>query len=208
MAALVGYQADLYMASGASVTFTNEVMTDSGDHKTYNVAVGNTAHRYWDDTQALTIQTSPDGTTWTTVTTGFTVRYVGGQVTFTTADATRQVRASGKYLAISQVGSAYDWELSPTANIMDITTFGNAWKQKISGMKDATAKASKYFIDGTFAALLGSRFVVIFYINQVAGTRFEAFAWLKSRPTKVGVDAVIDEELDFEIDGQCYFQAS
>lgn len=208
MAAIAGYQADLYMASGASVTFTQEVMTDSGDHKTYNVATGNTAHRYWDDQSALTIQTSPDGTTWTTVTTGFTVRYVGGQVTFTTADATRQVRASGKYLAISQVGSAYDWELSPTANIIDITTFGNAWKQKISGMKDATAKASRYFLDGTFFNLLGSRFVIIFYVAFSAGTRFEAFAWLKTDPTKVGVDAVIDEELDWEIDGQLFYQAS
>lgn len=208
MAAIAGYQADLYMASGASVTFTQEVMADFGDHKTYNVATGNTAHRYWDDQSALTIQTSPDGTTWTTVTTGFTVRYVGGQVTFTTADATRQVRASGKYLAISQVGSAYDWELSPTANILDITTFGNGWKQKISGMKDATAKASKYFIDGTFFNLLGSRFVIIFYVAFSAGTRFEAFAWLKTDPTKVGVDAVIDEELDLEIDGQLFYQAS
>src|SRR6185437_12827034 len=106
MAALVGYQADLYMASGTSVTFTNEVMTDSGDHKTYTVATGNTAHRYWDDQSALTIQTSPDGVTWTTQTTGFTVRYCGGVVTFTTVDATREVRASGKYLPISQVGQA------------------------------------------------------------------------------------------------------
>lgn len=209
MAALVGYQADLYMASGTSVTFTNEVMTDSGDHQTYNVAVANTAHRYWDDTSALTIQTSPDGTTWTTQTTGFTVRYVGGQVVFTAVDATRQVRASGKYLPISQVGQAYDWELSPTANILDVTTFnGGGWKQKISGLHDATAKASRYFLDGTFFGLLGSRFVMVFYVAQAAGTRFEAFAWLKSDPTKVGVDAVIDEELDFEIDGTLSFLAS
>lgn len=209
MTALTGTQADLYMASGTSVTFTSEVMTDSGDHQTYKVATGNTAHRYWDDQSALTIQTSPDGTTWTTVTTNFTVRYVGGVVTFTTVDATRQVRASGKYLPISQIGQAYDWELSPTVNILDTSTFGNGgWKTKQAGLHDATAKASRYFLDGTFFGLLGSRFVVIFYPNFSAGTRFEAYAWLKSDPTKVGVDALIDEELDWEIDGSIYYLAS
>lgn len=209
MTALVGYNADLYMASGVGVTFTDEVMTDSGDHETYNVAVGNTAHRYWDDTSALTIETSPDGVTWTAATAGtFTVRYCGGVVTFTTVDATRQVRASGKYLAISQIGQAYNWELSPTANIYDVSVFGTGWKQKVSGLKDASAKASRYFLDGTFFNLLGSRFVIIFYVAFSAGTRFEAFAWLKSDPTKVGVDAVIDEELDFELDGPAYYLAS
>ena len=208
MAALVGYLADLYMASGTSVAFTAEVMTDSGDHQTYNVAVGNTAHRYWDDKSALTIQTSPDGVTWTTVTTGFTVRYVGGQVTFTTVDATREVRASGNYLPISQVGQAYEWEVSPSANVIDVSVFGSAWKTKIVGLHDSTAKASRYFLDGTFFNLLGSRFVVVFYVDFATNTRFEAYAWLKTTPEKVGVDAVIQEELDWEIDGQLYYQAS
>jgi hypothetical protein len=206
MAALAGYNADLYMASGTSVTMTNEVMTDSGDHQTYNA--GTAAHRYWDDQSALTVQTSPDGVTWTTVTVGFTVRYCGGVITFTSAVAGRQVRVTGKYLPISQVGSAYDWEVSPSANIIDITTFGNAWKQKMAGLHDATAKASKYFIDGTFFGLLASRFVIIFYTNFSAGTRFEAYAWLKSDPVKVGVDAIISTEIDFEIDGQLFFMAS
>lgn len=208
MTALAGFQADLYMASGTSLAFTNEVMTNSGDNMTYTVATGNTAHRYWDDKSALTIATSPDGITWTTVTTGFSVRYCGGVVTFTSAVAGRQVRASGNYLPISQIGQAYDWELSPSANIYDISTFGNGWKTKLAGMKDASAKASRYFLDGTFFNLLGGRFVIIFYVAFTAGTRFEAYAWLKTTPEKVGVDAVIAEELDFEIDGPLYYQAS
>ncbi len=130
-------------------------------------------------------------------------------MTFTSAVVGRQVRATGKYLPISQIGQAYNWEVSPTANIMDVTTFsGGGWKQKIAGLHDASAKASRYFLDGTFFGLLGGRFVVIFYVAQAAGTRFEAFAWLKSDPTKVGVDAVVDEELDFDIDGTIYFMAS
>ena len=208
MAALVGYSADLYMASGAGVTFTAEVMTDSGDHQTYNA--GTTTHRYWDDTSALTIEVSTDGgVTWNAAAAGtFSVRYCGGVVTFTTSNAARQVRATGKYLAISQIGQAYEWELSPSANIYDVSVFGNGWKQKVSGLKDASAKASSYFVDGTLLGLLGSRFVIIFYAAFSAGTRFEAFAWLKTDPTKVGVDAVISEELDFDVDGTVYYMVS
>ena len=211
MAALTGTLADLYMASGAGVTFTQEVMTDNGDHETYHVATANTAHRYWDDTSALTIEVSTDGgATWAAAAAGtYSVRYVGGVVTFTTVDSTREVRVSCKYLAISQVGQAYDWEVSPTVNILDVTTFsGGGWKQKTAGLHDATAKASRYYLDGTFFGLLGMRFVVIFYPHFSAGERYEAFAYLKSDPIKAGVDAVIDEELDWEIDGQLFFQAS
>lgn len=211
MTALTGTQADLYMASGTSVAFTQAVMTDSGDHKTYTTTT--TAHRYWDDSAAVTtlIEVSTDGgSTWNPATAGtFTVQFVGGVVTFTTVNASREVRATGKYWPISQIGQAYDWELSPTVNILDTTVFGGGgWKTKTAGLHDATAKASRYFLDGTFFNLLGSRFVVIFYPNFSAGTRFEAYAWLKTVPEKVGVDALIDEELDFEVDGNLYYLAS
>lgn len=112
-------------------------------------------------------------------------------------------------IGVNTVALMDNWELSPSANILDVSVFGGGgWKQKLSGLHDASAKASRYFLDGTFFGLLGSRFVVIFYVAQAAGARFEAFAWLKSDPTKVGVDAVIEEELDWEIDGTLYFQAS
>jgi hypothetical protein len=209
MAAIAGYLSDLYMASGAGVTFTTEAMTDSGDHTIYTA--GTAAHRYWDDTSALTIEVSTDGgSTWGAPTAGtYSVQYVGGVVTFTTADPTRSVRASGKYLAISQIGQAYDWELTPTADVLDVTTFSsNGWKEKIVGLHDATGKASSYFLDGTFFGLLGQRLVIVFYPKFSTGERFEGFAFLKSDPMKMAVDAVISEELDFEIDGTLYYLAS
>lgn len=208
MTALAGWKADLYMASGAGVAMTNEVMTDSGDHQTYNA--GTSAHRYWDDTSALTVQVSTDGgVTWSSPTAGtFSVRYCGGIVTFVSANAARSVRVTGKYLPISQVGQAFEWEASPAVNIMDTTIFGDDWKDKTAGLHDASAKASRYFLDGTFFGLLGSRFVVILYSNFAGGTRFEAFAWLKSDPTKVAVDATVDEELNFDLDGQLYLMPS
>ena len=209
MTALQGFKADLYMASGAGVTFTTEAVADTGDHQNYR-QTGTPTHRYWDDTQTLTIEVSFNGGgSWATATPGtFTVQYVGGLVTFTTVDATRTVRATGKYLAISQIGLAHSWEASPSADVLDVTVFGDTWKEKIVGLHDASAKASHYYIDGSFLSLLGSRFVLILYINQSVGTRLEGFALLKTPAAKVSVDSTVDEELEFEITGKLYYMAS
>src|SRR5579885_3503944 len=152
--ALAGFHGDLYMASGDPVSFTHEAMTDSGDHTIYNIT--DATKRYWDDATAPTVEVSTDsGSTWNTAS-DYTVQYVGGVVTFGTSDDTRSVRVSGAYLAASQVGQAYSWEVTPSANLMDATTFASAgWKEKIAGLKDASAKASRYFLDGTFQDLLG-----------------------------------------------------
>src|ERR1041385_1567427 len=99
MAAIAGYKADLSIASGVGTTFSNEA-TSTADLTTYQIT--DVTKRYWDLTTALTVQTSPDGVTWTTVTNGFQVGYAGGLIIFPAAQAVgTQVRVSGKYLAIS-----------------------------------------------------------------------------------------------------------
>lgn len=207
-AALAGIEADLYVASGTSTSFTQVTMTDSGDDQTYTTT--DTTKRYWDDTATTTIEISTDsGGTWSTPAADtYTIQYVGGVVTFTTSDNTREVRSSGKYFTIAQLGQAFDWELNATANIMDITSFGKTFKVKMGGLLDATAKASRYYLDGTFFDLLGNRLVLILYPDFSAGTRFEGYAFIKSDPLKVSVDAVIAEDLELEIDGQLYYLAS
>jgi hypothetical protein len=209
MAAIVGYQADLYMASGAGVTFTTEAVGNTGDNQAYRASV--TAHRYWDDTSALTVEFSVNGgANWNPAVAGtYTVQYCGGVITFTTVDAARTVRASGKYLAISQIGQASSWEANPSANLLDVTTFGsNGWKTKLVSLKEASAKATRYYIDGAFLALLGGRFVLVLYTNFAAGSRLEGFAYLKTPAVKVSVDSTVDESLDFEIDGKLFYLAS
>lgn len=210
MTAIAGYLADLYMASGAGVTFTTEAMTDSGDHTTYKH--GTAAHRYWDDTASLTIEVSTDsGSNWDTADPAdYTVEYPSGYVIFASANGGSDlVRASGKYLAVSQIGQAYDWEVSPSADVLDVTTFSSTgWKSKTVGLHDASGKASSYFLDSTFFDLLGERMVIIFYPKFSTGERFEGFCYLKSDPIKAAVDAVVAEELNFEIDGNLYYRAS
>ena len=97
------------------------------------------------------------------------------------------------------------WELSPTANVMDITSFGNAWKVKLSGLKDWTAKVSgQYDLTDTngqmalWPAFLNGTTVSLEL--DVDGThKFTGTAFVKSPPIKVGVDAV--ESIEFDLEG-------
>lgn len=99
------------------------------------------------------------------------------------------------------------WELSPTANIYDITSFNDAWKTKLGGLKDWTAKASgKYDLTDTN----GQNAIWTAFINgttvslelDVDGThKFTGTAFVKSPPIKVGVDAAETIEFDFEGSG-------
>jgi hypothetical protein len=209
MTALAGTSADLYIASGAGVTFTTEAVADTGDHQNYR-QTGTPAHRYWDDTSALTVEISTNGGgSWSTAKpTTYTVQYCGGLITFTTIDATRTARATGKYLTISKVGLAHQWEANPSAAIVDVTVFGDAWHEKLVTLKDASAKASHYYVDAAFLNLLGARFVLVLYINFSVGSRMEGFAILKTPAAKVSVDGVVEEELEFEIAGQLFYLAS
>lgn len=201
---LVGYLGRLYIAAGDPVAFSQEAMTDSGDHQEY--AITNANKRYWDDGIAPTVEVSTDsGANWDTADPAdYTVQYVGGVVTFGDVDADREVRVTGNYLVASNAGNAYSWELAPTANNMEATTFGHEWRQKKAGLKDATAKASAYYLDGTFQNLLGARFILVLYVDYANDVRFEAYALLKTPSIKVSVDGTVDEDLEFEVDGELF----
>lgn len=99
------------------------------------------------------------------------------------------------------------WELSPTANIYDITSFGDTWKTKLGGLKDWTAKVSgKYdFTDTNGQEALWTAFLAGTTVSvelDVDGTHhFTGSAFVKTPPIKVGVDATISVEFDLEGSG-------
>lgn len=205
MAALAGFRASVYITSTPSLAFTNEAFTDAGDHKTYTIT--NAAKRYWDNTQALTVQTAPDGVTWTTVTTGFTVNYCGGVVTFTNAvaGATPSVRVSGSYFPYSLFGDAKSVDLTTTLDILDVTTFSSGgWKQKLASLVTAQYKLSRWWVDHFFVNALTNktRLVISVYTGANANQRYDAFAYLKGDGIKFDVKSAHEESLDFEVDGQ------
>ena len=110
MAALAGFGASVSWAGYANAALSNEVLTDSGDHQTFNISTGSFAtKRVWDRAAAFTIQTQCDEVQTVTITgspTGgtFTLTF-GGQTTaainWNDSAATVQTRLQ----ALSSIGS-------------------------------------------------------------------------------------------------------
>ncbi len=98
-----------------------------------------------------------------------------------------------------------NWEVSPSANVMDITAFGNSWKTKLAGLKDWSAKVSGHYdltdTNGQLALwtafLNGTTVSVVLMVD--ATHNFSGTAFVKTPPVKVGVDAVIT--IEFDLDG-------
>ena len=123
--ATAGYNSQVLIASLPSVAFTNEATTTS-DRTTYTIS--NAAHRYFDKSVPVVTQTSPDGTTWTTVTVGFQLFRANARVVFTSQQPVgTQVRfQSGNYFPYAQLAEAAMCDVAFKLNAEDTTTFASA----------------------------------------------------------------------------------
>lgn len=213
--ALAGYKASVYVTSTPSVALpANDVLTDAGDHKTFNEAVA--AHVAWDKATAFTVQTSPDGTTWTTQTTGFVINYPIGQVVFAVAvsGATPGCRiTAGNYYPFSFLANAKQVDITPAVDVVDVTTFqtpASPWKSKLGLLAGSTVKLSKYWVDISLAQLITNTtlLILIAYSGQNANQRYAGYVKMKQDAHKFAVNIADTEDLDFEVDGQLFFIAS
>lgn len=208
MAFQAGYLGSIYVMSNASsVAMTNEALTDSGDHTTYFDA--NTAHIYWDDSAVPTVQTSPDGTTWTTQSaTLYTVQYVGGKIIWNTPQASgTQVRLStgGKYFAYSTLASGTDWEFDGTRDFADISSMGGGRaKQYQPLMLTGTFQIKLFYIDATFFTNLTTGFRYVLSGVTPDSKRFEAYMYQKDDKIHDAFNAIIDEQASFQVTGLWY----
>lgn len=209
MAPLAGFKANVYVTATPSVSFSNMALTDAGDHKTFSTPTGSAAQRYWDETVALTVQTAPDGSTWTTQTTGFTVQWVGGIIVFTNAvtGATPSCRVSGSYMPYSVVARAKSIEINNALDILDVSDFGSSgtgWKTKLASLAGSEYKLGQWWIDTFYVSMLSTRMVVSAYSGANANQRLEGFAFIKDDSIKTAVNNAVEEAISFESDGPVY----
>jgi len=210
---IAGFGGSVIITSTPNVALSNYNLTDAGDHKTFNVPSADFGtKRYWDRTATFVVQTAPDGVTWTTVTSGFTIRYVTGQVLFTNpvAGATPSCRIqTGAYLPFSTFANMKQWEAAPALDLYDSSTFGSVWKTYVPGMLGADIKLTQFYSDLTFSNQItaNTAFIVSCLTGRNATERFEGFARLKSDDIKVPVSGLEEENLNYTVDGQWYYFA-
>jgi hypothetical protein len=212
MTATHGKKSQIILTSSPSLSFTNLVLLDSGDHKTFTVPPASSAKRYWDSTATFTYQTSPDGTTWSTATPA-NVRYLSGQIVFASAvtGATPSARVSaGYYFPWAALAWADSWAPDVSRDVKDdtrqTTTSSPAqWRTVTAGLLTGTIKISGYIVDATVSNLSllnnSSPLIASMVFDVTTGARIECSVL----PTKDSVKSVVGdletEELDFQITG-------
>ncbi len=213
MTAKAGLNAQI-LITGVGVTISTgspAAYTDSGDHINYTPT---STKRYLDDSVATTVQTSPDGTTWTTISpTLYSIQYVGAKIKFTPALASgTQVRINaGSYLPYSAMADATKAEPSAAAKMVDTTSFttsGTAvkWSTFLPTTNMTTLKITKWNTDNTFlAAITAATRYVLSLLPDVAGSnRMEAYATTKVDGIKAAMDGLVEEDLEFQVSGSFY----
>lgn len=215
-AATAGYKAGLFLAAPASVSMTNEAMTDSGDHTTFNVT--NEAHQCWDYTHTFTVQTAPDGSTWSTASPStYTIHYAIGQVVFNSAvtGGTPSCRISaGYYLPIAFLAGVTSIDGTATGTALDATAMQNPpspWKTFIPGINGATVKLACLWVNGgTFLSHMTAADLLVLkiYPDSTGTARYQGYGVLTTDGIKSAVNAVNTEDLDFVLNGQLYYVAS
>jgi hypothetical protein len=218
MTATHGNHGQLLLTSTPNLAFTNQALTDSGDHLTYNCSAIPTK-RYWDRTASFVFQQSSNGTVWNTVSPS-AVQYVGGLVTFATpAGGTNQARiASGAYLLATAIGDIVEWapdldrDTSETT-CMTTNSTPTRWKTYKGGLIGGSIKISKFLVDNTYVGLVtigtDDTLIASLVVDATTGLpRLECYCKLEKDGMKVPLDDLEMEDLTFKIDGPLYLAAS
>lgn len=185
MSATAGWKARVRVP-GAAVAFTNEATTANGARTQYQIT--NTAKRVFDPQIALAVQTSPDGTTWTTAGAAlYTINRLTGTIIFNAAQAVgTQVRFStGSYLPLSTVAGAHGYSFTITAGQLDASDFDGLAAtsgfaaSKLTSQYDATGTLSQWDQRDTFFAnaLLNATVLVLELMPDRSATVPDFLVW-------------------------------
>jgi hypothetical protein len=147
MAAVAGISGDVWLSTSPSTALGSpESCTDTGNHINYFT----NTHQAWDQTQTLTVQCSPNGSTgWTTVF-DYTFYYPVGEIVFATArvvGTNNFVRISaGSYFTLSALDGAHAWKASYKGMTKDVTPFqaSSGWAVNLATLKSLTFSVDCY----------------------------------------------------------------
>lgn len=218
MAAIAGYNASLLISSPPSVALAaNFALQDSGDHTTFVVSAVNSAYRYWDRNTAMTFQTSPDGTTWTTVTPA-NIQHVGGKVTFASAvtGATPSARVTaGNYFPYGLLANITQWAFDGEMSFADATYMtgtingggGNPFKVYQPMQLMGSFSVTKFWIPESSLPMvqyLTAGTPLILSGVEATGNRYEGYCFDKKLQIKSDVSKLVDQTLDFQLSGSFY----
>ncbi len=209
IAAVVG--GDVWTTGNPSVALGSpESCTDSGDHTTYSASV----HQFWDWTQTLTVQNSPNGSTgWATVT-DYVFQWATGKIVFTSArtvGVNNFTRISaGNYFTATQLDATFSYTVTVSEALKDTTPFqaSGGWQQLTGTINKAVAKIQTYRNDNRIFALLSGLVGLQLYLDKPNNIRWQFFAIPIDPITTAPVNDIEKMTISFESVRDVYFLTS
>ncbi len=198
--AIAAYSSQVYLTSQPSIALTNELCTDSGDHKTYTIT--NQAKKRLDPKTPIVVSTSPDGTIWTVVSTGFTLSRVNARVIFAVANAAgTQVRfTSGAYFTEMLVAQANNCDWASKMAKIDTTVFNaQGVESSIPGILSGVLKTNTFWISPARSQSLVARDLLVGSFVLPSGNRYEGYVYADASNIKADPKAALGEDLSFTL---------
>lgn len=199
--AVAAYGSKILITSPPSISLTNEATSASIDRKTYTIV--DQTKRMLDAGTPVVVQSSPDTITWTTITVGFTVSYIGAQVKFASAQpvGTHIRFASGKYFPTATVGAgANTAEFAGERQLEDVTVFNDdGVKSFLPTLLSGEITTSGFWLDHKRVDALadGDRIIGSFVLPT--GRRIEGYMLTGKCGIKGEIDKPVTEELTLQL---------
>lgn len=200
MSATPAYNTQFLITAQPAVSLTDEATTDAGAHTVYTIT--NSAKRYLDINTAVVVQVQTHGTGSFNTVLNYTLRHVGGIITFGSANNSDDVVRihSGAYYAYSTLGGAYSAEYSPKVDAIDVTAFSSGGNESyIGGLLGGTLKSSNWWMNETQALSLSNRDLLIVSFVVPSGRRFEGYVLMTDCNLKSEVKSAVGQELSFQL---------
>lgn len=206
---LAGRNANIKITSITGTASTDQAATRSTGAGTANgkVQINSTTRRYWnpDSTPTLYLNST------LVPASNYNINYLTGTFEWLSGDpAAGTYTIDTEWLTVSSVAGGREWQLNVEQDAFDVTEFGSSgWREFMPNMAGATVALTRFWNDETFVDYLvagNPRFAVELQVSQANPTwRYFGFARVANDQVTAGVDAIIGEQVNFQIDGVLYF---
>jgi hypothetical protein len=179
--------------TGVAIAVLAEPMSDSGDHKTYQIT--DATRQILDRTAAVVVY---EGGVETAE--AYTLERLNGKVIFDTVDATRgAITVDCAYLPATTVAYAHEFTLQRGCDILLLPKFGDEYKARLGGQKFASGTLSQWDVEDTYfsLALVENKIVVIEFKSHPDDKPIRVYAVFESNELKAAVAGMQDAVVSF-----------
>lgn len=208
MAVYSGHRGAIYVQSGAPQTLTNGATTANAARTQYQIT--DASKRFLTRTGTVTVETSPDGVTWTPAVEGtdYALQRLGGIVTFASARPVgTQVRVSGDYWGMVELGQVEEWSLEVSREVHTYVTMRQEYLGKAYGAGDSKGSFGRLWLDGDLFSRLsaGSEIALVLYVSYDDNLAYALYGLLANLKIESPGDGLVTESVDFEGMGTPYY---